>query len=80
MAYSAIYRNNNPVQFGTIILTLYLTNSDGVMPNVRRDIKLRYPDQCTEEALAGVAQMVIDMAVLDYELSLLPQETVEAEG
>ena len=75
--YTAIYRNNNPVQFGTVILTLYLEDSDKIMPTIRRDIKLRYPEQCTEVALQDLAQQQIDIAVTEYEQSLLPAPEVQ---
>jgi len=77
MAYEAVYRNNYPVQFGTVILTLYLTDSNGVMPDVRVDCKLRYPEQCTEESLVTLAQQRIDSAIVEFEQSLLPTEASE---
>lgn len=70
--YTAIFRNNNPVQFGTVVLTLYLEDTEKIMPDVRRDLKLRYPEQCTESALQDLAQQQIDIAVAEYEQSLLP--------
>lgn len=77
MSYTAIYRNNNPVQFGTVILTLYLEDTNRIMPDIRHDLKLRYPEQLTESALQDMAQQQIDIAVAEYEQSILPAAEVQ---
>lgn len=77
MSYTAIYRNNNPVQFGTVVLTLYLEDTEKIMPAVRRDLKLRYPEQLTETALQDMAQQQIDIAVAEYEQSILSAAEVQ---
>lgn len=73
MPYQAVYINPL-VQFGAVNLTLVLSNTEGIMPNVRVDKKFRYPEQVTAEGLAAEAQKIIDWAVAEYEKSLLPPE------